>query len=1075
MDNTPAKVLTKRATVLKIRNKVLAIEKVFKNSLAYQIVAKQKDQKQKIKIRILNGEEERRKKKTSNLEKIRNKLSLRTGVGEGAANFLTNTLMGFLFTAIVPALPKLSGIINALKPAAWFVSALTNLFLNTIGGFIETGYKLHDTIKGTSENIKKIPIKKEFDDFQTTLSKSLGSVVDIVYDITGSKPPTQQAKEQTKKPVKGAAVGGPISYTPPSRKLKKSQELNIPRKQTIPETKIGKDVGGEGKVREFYGSPKVGFGGILGIFKPKNAPLTKTPVDSISNISKTLRRRNLLFGDISSVGSDIALGQKPNKNVYRNTAKDVIELAQMISEKQQNSAIAMATGGSVPSRSLTLASRGNVVDAVATVIQKSVDDRVNRAMADFRRPVGKEEMLEENQKKGSGGGGSGQGGGGYGGAIESISVSNFSTSDVDALGRMVAAEAMGETGLGKAGVLAVILNRYRLIKSGKAKPSDFGISGKNKNDVTLRDVIFAGGTGPSNQFSPIKDGRFDRISSSAGREALAGAIRAGGNDPDKFRQALISSGINSEDADYVVRSISFSNPKSRSSRPFNTREVTIGNHTFQQSPNVQLTGKIGKFDTEIKEIETMAAQLNSHEKAKYLIVMSGQKGYRQVRSGETIPTDYLHHGREDVRSGLYVRDYGITPAIHGGSQMLEGEGAPVVVPFGMRARAIVEGSHSIRFEDEKTKKTIARYHHMENIPRGINGKVLDGGTFIGSQGGRPGASSGYGGSTAVHTHLEGTLEWHRAFINTYSRGLDVTKTNLPQRDPKKLLKSKGQYDIIIPLDHVPPELANKIPDKRGGNTFRNARQTGADGRERQYTGDIARHVSGNLQRQGYSVRIVTPEEFGNYEDYDKFIEHQSKRGTTVLPFHLDAAPNRGGTGFLVRIRKNDTLDRNLAENLAPILQRYTNIFGGGQRYGGIDTVMNATINRAASGPAALLELGSLETLEKLFGKNFVNSSQYRKFLDELSGGIVRSVSIKTPKVSNKVTQTSTQKNQKITGFKKGGSVGNISNYASYENTGGSVVIAIQPMIIQKETLVDHNIPVSFPVPSRVNNNTNYRA
>jgi hypothetical protein len=65
--------------------------------------------------------------------------------------------------------------------------------------------------------------------------------------------------------------------------------------------------------------------------------------------------------------------------------------------------------------------------------------------------------------------------------------------------------------------------------------------------------------------------------------------------------------------------------------------------------------------------------------------------------------------------------------------------------------------------------------------------------------------------------------------------------------------------------------------------------------------------------------------------------------------------------------------------------------------------------------------------------------------------------------------------KKITGFKKGGAVGNISNYASYENSGGSVVIAIQPMIIQKETLVDHKIPVSFPVPSGVNNNTNYRA
>lgn len=428
MGEKEAQVLRNRATILKTRKTVLGIEKVLKSSLAYQLLSKQKDQKQKIKIRILNQEEERKTRKRDVLNKVRNKLALKTGIVDSTTNFLANALFGFLFTKIIPVLPNLLNVVNALKPVTWFITSLTNLFLNTIGGFIEIGYKTHDTIKKASEQVTKIPIKKEFDNFQKSLSNSLSTVVNVAYGIIGQKPPTEKAEVKSKKPVKGAAVGGPIGYNPPKRELKKTREQRIPRKQTLPETRIGKDVGGEAKVREFYRSPKPGLGGILGIFKPKNAPLSKSPVDSISDISKTLRRRNLLFGDIASVGSDLALGQKPNKTVYRNTAKDVLHLAQVISDKQQQqqreSIVAMAYGGTVPSRALSSSSQGDLVNTIALVIQKSIEERANKAMNDFKRPVGREEMMEETRKRAEGevgapggGGGGGTGAGGYSGGL----------------------------------------------------------------------------------------------------------------------------------------------------------------------------------------------------------------------------------------------------------------------------------------------------------------------------------------------------------------------------------------------------------------------------------------------------------------------------------------------------------------------------------------------------------------------------------------------------------------------------------------------------------------------------------
>lgn len=916
MDNTPAKVLTKRSTVLKIRNKVLAIEKVFKNSLAYQIVAKQKDQKQKIKIRILNGEEERRKKKKSNLEKIRNKLSLRTGVGEGAVNFLTNTLMGFLFTAIVPSLPKLSGIINALKPAAWFVSALTNLFLNTIGGFIETGYKLHDTIKGTSESIKKIPIKKEFDEFQTSLSKSLGSVVDIVYGITGSKPPTQQAKEQTKKPVKGAAVGGPIAYTPPSRKLKKSQELNIPRKQTIPETKIGKDVGGEGKVREFYGSPKVGFGGILGIFKPKNAPLTKTPVDSISNISKTLRRRNLLFGDISSVGSDIALGQKPNKNVYRNTAKDVIELAQMISEKQQNSAIAMATGGSVPSRSLTLASRGNVVDAVATVIQKSVDDRVNRAMADFRRPVGKEEMLEENQKRKEGGIGggsysSGAAGGIYGGyqprgemekKIYDYLTKEKKLNDIQALGLManIERESGFRPGIKEKGGTGHGLFQWshgRIDPFIRAVP-DWQTNWKAQIDYALSEP---------ESLSMVKPGEYASKTFASAQEAADWWMTEWERPADRISGSRKHSGYLKGVPKGPTGSAMFRAPEGR-------------------EPS-QIDG--AELETSLEKNDKVGAQISGIPYINQLTSSSG-KGFRECFSASSamLASVYLGKNISLTKYNSIRSRFGDTTASSSHVQAL-GE---------LGIKASVEDNGSL----EEVEKLISK---GKPVVIGLN-----------------------------HNNASG----HFIVVT------GVTKN--------------GDFIVNDPYG-VLNQSRNTGWQKINGNT-----QGESVGRGATYKKDFLRSI---------------------FED----------RGR--------------GTGRIMRV-SGDVPKNKLKPQ--PEMSRPDNI----------------KIDERSR------KVQSTKTNKPTLNYN-ISQSKPVKTNSTIKAQAKRNTKRKKPKQQPNLLEQVRSNIKKITGFKKGGAVGNISNYASYENTGGSVVIAIQPMIIQKETLVDHKIPVSFPVPSGVNNNTNYRA
>ena len=107
----------------------------------------------------------------------------------------------------------------------------------------------------------------------------------------------------------------------------------------------------------------------------------------------------------------------------------------------------------------------------------------------------------------------------------------------------------------------------------------------------------------------------------------------------------------------------------------------------------------------------------------------------------------------------------------------------------------------------------------------------------------------------------------------------------------------SNYDVILPLDHVKPENMYSIPDTPGGNTFKNARATGADGRERQHQDSAARIIRDNLVRDGVRTKIVTPEQFGNYQDYDKYLMKMSSLGTRVVPLHFDA---KGSIGFLTR-------------------------------------------------------------------------------------------------------------------------------------------------------------------------------
>ena len=202
-----------------------------------------------------------------------------------------------------------------------------------------------------------------------------------------------------------------------------------------------------------------------------------------------------------------------------------------------------------------------------------------------------------------------------------------------------------------------------------------------------------------------------------------------------------------------------------------------------------------------------------------------------------------------------------------------------------------------------------------------------------------------------------------------------------------------QYDVIIPLDHVRPENIYNVPDKPGGDTFKNARATGAAGRERDAQDPAVRMIAERMASQGMRVRIYSPEDAGDYQTYDNYLRSQSELGVRILPIHFDAGvdPATGkvvGTGFLTRTRAGDAEDAQFAAPIQKVLEDFQR---SNPDLGNIsqDTAGNATVNVGAASPTALIELGIMTFWEKKYGKDFVNTPEFRSFANNVADAAVQ--------------------------------------------------------------------------------------
>jgi len=570
-----------------------------------------------------------------------------------------------------------------------------------------------------------------------------GGIADALYDVvTGYGKQTDIQKKDN-----GGLVQRKTSRISPRRRTRIQAPI-----QKISTKKIqpGKDVGGKKKIEKLYPNPEsklFGFIPVPGDFswldfifggnqrdkkkaKPGNIP---NALKALVNTGETLGKSGDWVGALMKAGIQVALGEIPDVKSIASAITQVVMSARTPAMEGINAIRkeiqGFADGGLVATNSSYYQNNTILLErALEGTIKKRVDDALNSVRKEVRKrgPTGRDEMLQRNRQR------PGtekppatapSAGESAGASISKISMGDLSEQDIDALGRMIAAESQNQPKIGKAGVLSVILNRYRLAKAGKG----YLPAGKTKDNVTIRDILYA-----PNQFSPITDGRFDRTSSSAGRKALEDAISGGGNDPKKLKELLIKEmKLKESDAETVVRATAFSNPKTRGSRPFNTPEVAVGDHSFQESPNVRIKDFPGAIKADVKkEVPQYSGNLTN----KFLknldiklpgLTLGGQK-YRAPRDGgarEHAGRDYdlPHDGVFNSRLGgvvifagnvgggygnvvdIYNKDLNRTERIAEGTTILSGiEKGAVISP----GQPVVQGTHQtgvIHYEIRKGK------------------------------------------------------------------------------------------------------------------------------------------------------------------------------------------------------------------------------------------------------------------------------------------------------------------------------------------------------------------------------------
>jgi hypothetical protein len=191
-----------------------------------------------------------------------------------------------------------------------------------------------------------------------------------------------------KQKPQGRAEGGQVtrggqSTVAPSRRIKKPVRKAPPRIQPQ-KTQPGKDVGGKLKIEELYGKDEPGKRSALRALRKS------------SDDVKRMKSINGLAGSMFGAGIDMALGQKPDKNLSKNLGNIFGSVIASAVDMELNNSlgdisktIAMANGGVVPSREIgkSLSIGERIGSFISRALAVSIESSASKILQNLRNEM----------------------------------------------------------------------------------------------------------------------------------------------------------------------------------------------------------------------------------------------------------------------------------------------------------------------------------------------------------------------------------------------------------------------------------------------------------------------------------------------------------------------------------------------------------------------------------------------------------------------------------------------------------------------------------------------------------------
>ncbi len=554
-------------------------------------------------------------------------------------------------------------------------------------------------------------------------------------------------------PIQARAEGGQVTRggqttVAPSRKLKTRTRKAPPRIQPQ-KTQPGKDVGGKLKIEELYGKDEPGKRSALRALRKS------------SDDVKRMKSINGLAGSMFGAGIDMALGQKPDKNLSKNLGNIFGSVIASAVDMELNNSfgdisktIAMANGGVVPSREIgkSLSIGERIGSFISRALAVSIESSATRILQNLRNEMNLEGGAPGGGDGGGGGGGDDDGGGGGGGGMFSGKAADIPPEGKALLDAIAGSESRGYN------------SRY---------PSKTFDNGWRDHPRISERIL----SGPNKGKTSDAAGRYQFLSTTWDQYKPAKEFTPENQDIAAYRLAVAAYGYGESG---LIKDL-----KKDPLKVANKLSGTWTSLPGGMEPNNATNGFISRYQARVKKYQSQSGPSLSAKGVKKFSRSDITSFFKQQESFRSKPHE------------------GMDIAANQGTAISFGMGGTVLGVWRTNSGARdANGGYGTYMDIKFSDGRIARIAHLSDVPSSIKrGTTFGANQIIAYSGGKPGAA-GSGRSGGPHIHLEqlsqpmGSQETTKGKVDPLRGGL----FDLIQKGGTKLSLAPSQSSAVASLN-----------------------------------------------------------------------------------------------------------------------------------------------------------------------------------------------------------------------------------------------------------------------------------